>query len=100
MPKAGYESVEELRKILFEYIEGFYNRQRLHSSLGYQSPQTFTENYYKKQVKQLSKTRKKKCKPKMHHVRYWCNYLSIHGLLDYHFRCQESYKANVCNIIK
>lgn len=48
MLKAGYESVEELREILFEYIEGFYNRQRLHSSLGYQSPQTFTENYYKK----------------------------------------------------
>jgi transposase InsO family protein len=51
MPKAGYKSVKELREILFEYfeyIEGFYNRQRLHSSLGYQSPQTFTENYYKK----------------------------------------------------
>jgi len=47
MPKAGYESIEELRKILFEYIEGYYNRQRLHSSLGYQSPLTFTENYYK-----------------------------------------------------
>ena len=48
MPKAGYESVEELREILFENIEGFYNRQRLHSSFGYQSPPTFTENYYKK----------------------------------------------------
>jgi len=48
IPKAGYESIDELRKILFEYIEGYYNRQRLHSSLGYQSPLTFTENYYKK----------------------------------------------------
>lgn len=48
MPKAGYVSGEELREILFEYIEGFYNRQRLHSLLGYQSHQTLTENYYKK----------------------------------------------------
>ncbi len=48
IPKAGDESIDELRKILFEYIEGYYNRQRLHSSLGYQSPLTFTENYYKK----------------------------------------------------
>jgi putative transposase len=26
---------------IFCYIEGFYNRQRLHSSLGYRSPETF-----------------------------------------------------------
>lgn len=31
-------SNEELRAALFEYIEVFYNRQRLHSALGYQTP--------------------------------------------------------------
>jgi putative transposase len=31
-------SKAEARTVLFEYIEGWYNRQRLHSSLGYLSP--------------------------------------------------------------
>ena len=48
IPKGGYESIEELRGILFEYVEGYYNRVRLHSTLNYQSPQSFLENYYKK----------------------------------------------------
>ncbi|UTA68696.1 integrase core domain-containing protein [Emticicia sp. 21SJ11W-3] len=48
MPKGCYGCIEELRGILFEYIEGYYNRMRLHSSLNYQSPQSFMENYYKK----------------------------------------------------
>jgi len=28
----------EARQSIFEYIEGFYNRHRLHSTLGYKSP--------------------------------------------------------------
>ncbi len=31
----------QLRTILFEYIEVFYNRERRHSSLGYLSPVAF-----------------------------------------------------------
>jgi putative transposase len=27
--------------VIFEYLEVFYNRQRLHSSLGYVSPATY-----------------------------------------------------------
>ena len=29
---------------VFDYIEGFYNRTRLHSGLGYQSPLAFEAN--------------------------------------------------------
>ena len=36
-----YATHEEARASIFEYIEVFYNRQRLHSSLGYVSPETF-----------------------------------------------------------
>ena len=32
---------QRARTALFECIEGFYNRQRLHSSLGYLSPTDF-----------------------------------------------------------
>ena len=34
----NYRSIEALRAGLFEYIEIFYNRQRLHSALGYDNP--------------------------------------------------------------
>ena len=33
------------RSMAFEYIEAFYNRKRLHSTLGYKSPQRFLENW-------------------------------------------------------
>ena len=34
----SYATREEARRSLFEYIEVFYNRQRLHSTLGYRTP--------------------------------------------------------------
>lgn len=36
-----YATREEAQKAIFDYIEVFYNRQRLHSSLGYKSPEEF-----------------------------------------------------------
>ena len=39
-PREG-QSREEARAAIFEYIEVFYNRQRLHSSIGYLSPEMF-----------------------------------------------------------
>jgi transposase InsO family protein len=36
-----YATRQEARQSIFEYIEVFYNRKRLHSSLGYVSPEAF-----------------------------------------------------------
>jgi transposase InsO family protein len=36
-----YTTRQQARQSLFEYIEVFYNRKRLHSSLGYLSPEAF-----------------------------------------------------------
>jgi len=36
-----FEDASQLRQALFDYIEVFYNRQRLHSALGYQTPAGF-----------------------------------------------------------
>lgn len=39
--RSDFEDIGQLRGALFDYIEVFYNRQRLHSALGYRSPAEF-----------------------------------------------------------
>ena len=36
-----FETVEDARSEVFSYIEGYYNRIRLHSGLNYRSPLEF-----------------------------------------------------------
>ena len=38
-----YQTRDEARRDIFEFIEIFYNRQRSHSTLGYLSPAQFEE---------------------------------------------------------
>lgn len=38
-----FEDIEQARLEIFSYIEGYYNRTRLHSSLGYKSPMEFEQ---------------------------------------------------------
>lgn len=37
----AFETREEARRVIFEWVEAFYNRQRKHSTLGYKSPIDF-----------------------------------------------------------
>lgn len=40
-PESRFENIEQARAMIFEFIEVFYNRQRRHSAIGYQSPEAF-----------------------------------------------------------
>ena len=42
-----YHTREDAKRDIFEYIEVFYNRQRRHSSIGYQAPLAFDAAYRK-----------------------------------------------------
>jgi transposase InsO family protein len=54
MPKGGYENLKILRSVLFEFIEGYYNRQRLHSSLKYEFPLDFETQWVEKMAKNVN----------------------------------------------
>jgi transposase InsO family protein len=41
----GFPSHQHARTQIFAYLEGWYNRQRLHSSLGYLSPDQFEQRF-------------------------------------------------------
>lgn len=45
-----FPTLEAARSAVFEYLEAFYNRKRLHSSLGYVSP----ENYERYGIKEVA----------------------------------------------
>jgi putative transposase len=44
-PKGGWATRAELRSAVFEYIEGFYNPTRLHSTLGMRSPDEYEADH-------------------------------------------------------
>lgn len=46
----NYSDFEEANRALFSYIEGFYNRNRIHSSIDYLTPQEFEDLSKRKQA--------------------------------------------------
>ncbi len=46
-----FESVEQALSEIFSYIEGYYNRIRRHSSLGYVSPMEFEKQLKIKNIR-------------------------------------------------
>ena len=51
-----YDDLEHLRVNIEEFIEQYYNRLRLHSALGYQSPEEFEQRSESLQVDSRSAT--------------------------------------------
>ena len=49
-----FDSLEDARTEIFEYIEMYYNTQRKHSSLNYQSPADYENRYFYSLTKQAS----------------------------------------------
>ena len=45
---------EDAYRTIFEFIEGFYNPKRIHSSIGYVSPVEFENTYYENKKKENS----------------------------------------------
>jgi transposase InsO family protein len=43
-PQGWFGSLQEARQALFDFIEVFYNRQRLHSAIGYHAPAQWEES--------------------------------------------------------
>jgi transposase InsO family protein len=44
--KADYQTRDGARADVFHYIEGFYNRRRLHSALGYLTPEQMAAAFH------------------------------------------------------
>lgn len=51
--KGTFDSLEDAKTELFDYIEVYYNRQRRHSALNYQSPEKFEQMYHQNQLLNL-----------------------------------------------
>ncbi|MCA1591868.1 MAG: IS3 family transposase [Acidobacteria bacterium] len=49
-----FETRQQAGDLLFDYIEVFYNRQRMHSASGYLAPTEYEARYYQAQLKQAA----------------------------------------------
>jgi len=45
-----YQTRDEAKVDVFDYIESFYNRRRPHSALDYRSPEAYEQLFHRKEV--------------------------------------------------
>lgn len=64
-----FATLAEARTAIFNYIETFYNRTRIHSSLDYQSPTNFESK--QTQIYPLTNCPRKQGKPSPHYRHNW-----------------------------
>ena len=55
--RKSFADRSEARLSVFEFIEGWYNPDRLHSGLGYQSPQRYEEEHHSREYSQSEEPR-------------------------------------------
>jgi putative transposase len=68
----AFADVEEARAETFHYIEGYYNRVRRHSSLGYVSPEEYERRYYEERVRKAEENLDQKTKKGVKAKSYSC----------------------------
>jgi putative transposase len=54
--RRSFRTKQEARTEVFDYIEVFYNRERLHSTLGYRSPEEYERDYARRDWRQTQDT--------------------------------------------
>jgi putative transposase len=58
----AFEDVAQARAETFAYIEGYYNRVRRHSALGYRSPEEFERDYFQRTITEPLTTNEERTK--------------------------------------
>ncbi len=53
-PIGRFDTRDDARVAVFEYIEVYYNRERLHSSLNYETPDTFELSQQQRENQEVS----------------------------------------------
>ena len=62
LSKDAFKTRKEAKTKVFEYIEAYYNKRRIHSSLNWCSPKEYLENYYKNNIKGEENTQQREQK--------------------------------------
>ena len=54
LEKGAFENIQDATTEIFNYIEMYYNTQRLHSRLDYLSPLQYEERFYESELNTLA----------------------------------------------